>query len=500
MKKIIKNIYIVLLILSVVGCSNILEPEPQGQIGLDALFSTEENAITAINSVYNPLPGMYNDALLRMTDMASDDGWTWRNELETDLFIADQTYGQSRNIWRNHYTGIGRANTVLEGILNVSNFSSDELKNAIEGQAKFMRAFYYFNLVRFYAGVPLITTAIKNVEEAAVPRASVEQVYAQIEQDVNEAILLLPTVYSGGLGLEQGRPTRYSAHALKALVHLELEQWGDAATSADNVIGNGALRSNYADNFNGTDENGAGSLFEIQYGGPGTSVNGILGRLLSPETFSGSALTLPTDDNFNSSGGGPSSVNGFMQAFEVGDLRRDVIVDTYGLSNFLDPNQPDGSLFYVNKYYNTEDPRNQSSWNFPLIRYAEMLLVRAEALNEQSYARDGEAFDLLNEIRTNAGLPILTSVELPDQASFRNAVMQERRIELSFEGKRFFDLNRRGILQSTMQLQLTPIGLNFPSNRTIAHPITGKEYFLYAIPAEEFINNANIGSQNPGYN
>lgn len=170
------------------------------------------------------------------------------------------------------------------------------------------------------------------------------------------------------------------------------------------------------------------------------------------------------------------------------------------MPNFIDASRPKGSLFYVNKYYNTSDPIGLSSWNFPLIRYAEVLLVRAEALNETGYLPDGEAFDLLNQIRAQAGLPGLNSDDLPDQNAFRQALRNERRIELGFENKRYFDLNRWGILESAIQPQLDFLGLEFPSSNTIAHPITGKNYYLYPIPSTEFINNAKLGEQNPGYN
>jgi len=498
-----KNIKNIILLIGVAffssSCEKILEPEPQGQISLDALFSTEENAITAINGVYQPLIPIYQN-LLAVTVLASDDSWTWRNEPESDIFILEQSYTETRNIWQNCYNGATRANTVLDGIANVPSWSNDDMPLLIEGQAKFMRALYYFNLVRLYGGVPLITEFVGSVEEATLPRASVTQIYDQIKADLDDAINLLPTSYSGGSGMEAGRPTRYTANILLAYVYLETEEWDTAANEAENVIGNGVLLD-YADNFNGTNENGTGTLFEIQYTGPGLGTSAPHNNSFAPPAFNGLALNLPTDDSLNGTGGGPSSGNGIVQAYETGDLRRDVSIATYGLANFIDPSQPDGSLYYVNKYFNQEAVINESPWNVPVYRYADALLVAAEALNEQNYVADGAAFNYLNEIRTKAGLSVLTSVDLTDQASFRAAVRQERRIEFAFEGsKRFHDLNRWGILESTIQIQLDFLGLSFPSNKTSAHPITGKPYFLAPIPDVEFVNNPNLGDQNPGYN
>ena len=202
----------------------------------------------------------------------------------------------------------------------------------------------------------------------------------------------------------------------------------------------------------------------------------------------------------------PSS-GGFIQAFEAGDNRRDVTLgntfDGTVLSNFIDQTAPDGSLLYVTKFYNEASAlsRQGSPWNFPVYRYADALLVAAEALNEQGYAAGGAAFDYLNQIRTHAGLPALTAADLPDQASFRTALAQERRVEFAFEFKRYFDLNRWGSLGQVIGNQLNLFGgLTFPSSRAPSHPITGKPYYLYPVPDIEFSNNANLGDQNPGYN
>lgn len=482
------------------GCEDILEPTPQGQVALEDLLTTENGIITAVNSIYQPLQGLYEGNMLRLTDLASDDGWTWRKETEPDIYIVEETFSVSQNVWSDHYTGITRANTVLAHMANIESFSSQEMQDALEGQSKFMRAFYYFNLVRLFGGVPLILDEIKSREDAEQPRASIEQVYSQIKTDLTEAITLLPESYPGGAGMEAGRPTTYAASALKSLVHLELEEWGEAAAAAGTVIGHGSLLPNYADNFNGSQENGSASLFEVQYGGVTGGTTGSQSISFAPPDFdNGSAFILPTDDNLDGKGGSLSSGNSFMQIFEPDDERKDVIVKTYGLVNFIDPSQPDGSLYYVNKFYNTSDPRGLSTWNYPLIRYAEILLVRAEALNEQGYVADDEAFSLLNSTRMNAGLSALSSSDLSNQAAFRETVRNERRKELAFEAKRYFDLNRWGVLEEIIQEQMDFLSLNFPSSRIITHPVTGKPYYLYPIPSIEFINNANLGEQNPGY-
>ena len=167
----------------------------------------------------------------------------------------------------------------------------------------------------------------------------------------------------------------------------------------------------------------------------------------------------------------------------------------YGLDNFLDPTKPAGSLFYVNKHFAGDQfPPNQSPYNFPVIRYAEVLLIAAEALNELGTG-DMSAVNYLDMIRNRAGLANVDETISSDQSALRKEIRKQRRLELAYEGKRYFDLNRWGILENTLGVQ----GVTVPSASMISHPITGKSYFLYPLPATEFINNANLGDQNPGY-
>ncbi|SDL91503.1 RagB/SusD family nutrient uptake outer membrane protein [Kriegella aquimaris] len=501
MKNYIKYIGLFLIGATCFSCSNILDPEPEGQVALEELLSTEEGLITGVNGVYQPLQPIFQNTMIQLAGRSSDDGWTWRKETESDIFNIDESFGLIQTTWENHYQGITRANTVLERMSTIEEFSSGEMKALIEGQSKFMRAFYYFNLVRFYGGVPLIIEEIKTPSDAELPRSSIEEVYAQIKLDLNEAITLLPTSYSGGSGKEVGRATKYAAMALLATVNLELEEWSAAVSNTEGILGNGSLLENYADNFNGSNENGPGSIFEVQYGGETGATTTTLRNTFAPEAMQGGAATLPTDDRLNGEGGSLSSGNGIVQEYEEGDKRFDVTLADYGIDNFLFPDQPKGSLLFVNKYLNDVDqPPNQSTWNYPIIRYAEVLLMRAEALNEIGYTANGEAFDLLNEIRINAGLPVHDATTLTSQEEFRMAIRKERRVELAFETKRYFDLNRWGILEARIQFQMDIKGeLTFPGNRLISHPVTGKSYFLYPIPLVEFSNNANIQEQNPGY-
>lgn len=503
LKKIIYNILMLNLSLAFIGCSDFLEPEMKGATNIDMLLSTEKGIQTAMNGVYEPLIGLYKSNMSVLTDQASDDGWTWRFEQNVDLFIMSPEHQTISSVWKGHFDGIGRANVVLDNLINIKDFKDEKTRNYIEGQAKFMRAFYYFNLVRLFGGVPILEHSIKTIDDTQIPRSSIQEVYVFIKTNLDEAEKLLPEEFSGDANFENGRPTKYTVNALKALVHLELGEWEQVVASTDKIIGKGELLKDYAKNFNGTAENGNQSLFEVQYGGVTTSTTTGISSFYAPTAapYSGGSNILPTDDSFEGTGGGITTGNGFVQLFDdrPEDNRKNVILSTYGLPNFIDANKPDGSLYFVNKYYNSVDPRGKSTWNFPLIRYAEILLAKAEALNELKYESNGEALNLVNMIRENAGLSKLLGTEYTTQETFREYIMKERRIELAFECKRFFDLNRRGILQSAIQLQMDYMGVKFPENKLITHPITKKRYYLYPIPSTEFVNNALLGEQNPGY-
>lgn len=495
----VKNISILALLLSLTllfSCDQVLEPELKGQLEQGQLFKTEQGFLLALNGAYEPLNsgGIYDLGLLQPLVKASDDGWTWRKETEEQLYSYRPTKTEVGIWWDAHYSGINRCNTILSQ-LGETEVVSGNVKGAIEGQTKFLRALYYFNLVRLYGGVPLIVDKVETREDAEQPRATVEAVFNQIKTDLSDAIDLLPVSYSGSSDFNVGMATQGAAKTLKAKVHLELNEWNNTATLAEDVIESGvySLHDDYANNFYGNAENGIESVFEVQFSSESGSV-GANYNFWEPQEFGGGSGVLPTDAN-NDFGVSTTTPDGIVQAFESGDLRKAVALDTYGLPNFLDPTKPDSSLFHVNKYFDGEEFQpGRSPFNFSLFRYSEVLLIAAEALNEQG-ANNSNAITYVNMVRNRAGLPDLDSSVTGDQNAFRQAIRQERRVELCFEGKRYFDLNRWAILRET----IAKTGVDISTEKFINHPITGQPYHLYPLPSTEFINNAKLGDQNPGY-
>jgi len=484
------------------GCDSILNPEPVGQVVIDNVYQDVDGTISGLNAAYAPMAsgGAYNRAIPELVDLASDDTWTYRSEDQPKRFATDESNSLVQDLWDALFEGVARSNVVLAQVPGVE-FPGDQasLKNAILGQARFLRALYYFHLVRFYGGVPLFTEPVSSPKEAAVSKAPTEEVYAQIEQDLTESSEMLPkkSELDGSRGLEEGRATSGAANALLAKAYLTQEKWTDAARAAKEVIDSGEydLFSSYGDNFQGKNENGPESVLEVQYssaGGPtGARHNVLFGP---PELVRGNGRQrlIATDNSreFDYPGDNPL---GIVQDFEEGDARKEVAMSNYGLPDFFNPASEKPRFYLVNKYFvgDAYSPGN-SPVNYPVLRYAEVLLIRAEALNERGQSTEAAA--LANQVRSRAGLGPVSEGSASDQETLRKAIWKERRVELSFESKRFFDLNRTGRLAERMAAQ----GIEIDSAKIVEHPITGKPKYLYAIPLSETSTNGNI-TQNPGY-
>jgi len=499
LKYIIRIIFVLITITSLSSCEDLLEPEPIGVAVIDNVYIDNAGAITGINSAYSPLNSLYNTSLMRLVELGSDDVYTWRTETTYKALTTNFADGVVSSVWSNSYEGINNCNTVLKRVSNMEFLDDPELQNIILGQAYYLRALYYFHLVRLYGDLPILLDETQSVADATKPRSSIEDVYAQIIGDLQNAVIQLPEVYSGGNGREVGRATKGAANALLASAYLTIEDWSKAVSAANLVISSGQyeLWEDFANNFYGLNENGKESIFEVQYGqlgSPSSNLNTFYGH---GSQVLGNAFYahIPTSDNLDTgfigaAGGGI----GIVEEFESGDTRFDVSISYYGLTEsvVLGSGPPDP---LVNKFFmGTSVPANASPANFPLMRYAEVLLIKAEALNEIG-PNSTEAINIVNDqIRDRAGLEDLPLSITSDQSKFREAVWKERRVEMAFEAKRLFDLNRTGRLAERMALQ----GITVSEAKITPHPITGKDQYLYALPFSEISTNP-LMTQNPGY-
>lgn len=489
--KFIKNIAVLsVAFLTLWACTDYVDYDPVDnfEITADVYFNSENDFEAALVGTYDPLQWMYLNILIG--DIASDNSLCG-GESATDVIglqqIDDMTHNPNNDnltsIWRWCYEGINRANYLEE---NKDKLEFDR-KDALYGEVYFLRAYYYFELVKFFGGVPLFTESrLTASDSGTLQRASAEEVYAQIVNDLTNAKNTLPADAS-----QKGRATKYAAHALLGKVYLYMEEWALAATEFSNVIGVYSLVDNYQDQFLKNGENGTESVFEVQHtntsewydwgfvpqgteGNFGVIHNGPRG-FAGPTYSSGWSFNVPTEDLYTS--------------FQEGDSRLEAsILDIVAFAEETGANYTEGyehTGYFNNKYI----PRGGESGaqielnyltNYRAIRYADVLLMAAEAnctANNPS-GNDGLAQDYLNEVRRRAfgdeDHDIITT-----GTGLRQAIWTERNFELSMEGHRFFDLVRTG--QAAEKIP----------------GFTAGKHELFPIPQQE-IDISEL-AQNPGY-
>ena len=405
-----------------------------------------------------------------------------------DKFEYDGNTNLVYSIWIKHYVAVNRSNFVIE---NISNMGSDQIKDDVRkqliGEAKFLRALAYFNLVRIYGGVPLVLKQTTSLDGLEVPRNTVDKCYEQIITDLQEAKSVLPAIGQLPEGY-LGRATKGSASAMLAKVYLTREDYQNVVKETSEVMQMGyKLWENYADNFDVEKENGQESIFEIQYkrNTPGVSGSNYNGYYRPP---------FVNINGWVGYGDDPVTRNHY-ECYEDGDLRRDVNVRLYTKEEY--PNMSSNYEFpcYVNKF---QDPsplavRSQGGENnYPILRYSDVWLMRAEALNAINTSNI-EAYECLNVIRRRAfGLNMneASAIDIKPGLSkedFLDVILLERRKEFAFEGQRRFDLVRTHKLKEAMMAQNPTIGA-----------VVEEKHYLLPIPVTELDANKLL-EQTPGW-
>ncbi|HYG40134.1 MAG TPA: RagB/SusD family nutrient uptake outer membrane protein [Cytophagales bacterium] len=484
----LNKILFVLIFLAGSSCNDILEKEPESNLSPSQFYKNADDAKAAVSAVYDIMlsEAMYSQAMWIVLDQSTDDA-EWgggrstanppKNDLDKYTFTPQTVTFYS--IWTACYQGINRANAAIGRIPGIT--MEEGLKARLVGEAKFMRGFYYFTLVRLFGGVPLVlkeTTSLNNLE---IARSSEEEVYVQIIQDFSDAEAILPLK-----GLDEngkpvsvdGRATKGSATAFLAKVYLTKEDWPNAALKAKEVIDSNiyGLWENYSDVFLIANENGKESIFDIQ------AISGGAGEGSYMQGYQ-----RPNFDRVNGTtgfGDNPPTKNLYDTYTERNDtLRRNATLRLF--TENTTPAKPASVTFgcYVYKYTDPTATGNKDGGNnYPLMRYADVLLMYAEALNEQG-AGNGEAYNAINEVRNRAGLADLATGLTQDQ--FRDSVLLERRLELAFEGHRRYDLIRTKRLISAIKEQNPDINVQ-------------EHHYLLPIPQRERDVNPKL-EQNPVY-
>lgn len=493
MKK-IKITLIALLSLFLINCNDdFLDRVQPDTINTGNYPQTAEELITLVNGAYQPLqrPKLYNmrmwtsDIFAGNSIVGAGGGEDGIETTQQSNFVTSTDNQGVLDLWRGPWPGILSANIIIKiaPTLNID----DAIKNRSLGEAYFLRAHYYFILARFFGDVPLVTEPQDVNGDLYPARAPKAEIYNLIISDLEKAITALPQKqqYSSN---DKGRASRGAAVGALAKVYLTLGNWQKVVELTNQLEGMGySLNADYSDNFNVVTENSAESLFEVQYSADGGY------NFWSDENQSSwtSAFMGPRGASFVAGGGygWNQPTQEFVDSYETGDKRKDKTIFYEGGPDY------DGKEYkasYSLTGYNVKKflvplsafpSYDNSPLNFPIMRYSEVLLMKAEALNELGQIT--AAATPLNVVRARAGLaPVSTSLS---QTAFRDKVMQERRMELAFEGQRWFDLIRVNNGQYGLDF-LHSIGKNNASTK----------HLLMPIPQIEIDRNPNL-TQNPGY-
>lgn len=471
------------------GCKKQLDQPVLGFYSPDNFFTTDANAQFAVNAAYSPLTFTYStdNPLWVVGDVASDDAIKGGNTGDqadyesVNQFNILPTNSAVEAIWGRYYDGVFKCNVVLDGLTN-NTVVSDAVKKLSIAQAKCLRAYYYFILATTYGNIPL-HLKVETPEELQSPARPQDSIYLQIEQDLNDAI---PDLAPPSAAVPVGQVTQGSAYALLCkvyLFHTDLaNNYTLSAAAAQSVVSMNyySLTNLYADNFNDAKKNNTEAVFTVNHLANSTPNDNNV--FFTPRDRGGYGFFYPTQD----------LVSHFEKATtgEV-DPRLDYTVGREGVPYEdlgWDPSWTTTG-YLCKKWVQPlavipQNNRGQGDLNYEAIRYAEVLLIEAEALNESG--QSAAALAPLNAVRKRAresylydqSLPgygtipdgLLPDITTTDQSQLRDAIRQERRVELALEFHRFFDIIRYGSAYANTTLKAVSPNFDYNTNKWFPIP------------------------------
>lgn len=462
MKKILVLASLATLLMTSCGDS-FFDLEPASSVTIDKVYKTASDYNVAVIGCYAKLQSQvnfYTECCEYRSDNLSLGAPTagTQDRYDIDHFTEKPSNGILSSYWANFNNNVYRCNLLLDQI-DGANFA-ENLKKQYKGEAMFVRALNYFNMYRIWGGVPATKHVVSAAEALKVARYSDEQMFDLIAGDLKEIVdnNYLPETYSSA---DMGRATSGAAKALLGKVYLTFHKWTEAKDILSQLIGKYQLVSPIAQVFNVDNKNNNEIIFAVHFN-----------KEIEGEGHSfWYNLTNASDDT--------NQTSSLLNTFPTGDARKDLI--TYV--------QVEKNVRLMNKFYDTKSPTFKTVGNDQiLLRYADVLLMYAEALNEIQYdASEGSlALKYLNAVRQRAGISNLTAKQLPTQEKFRKGILVERQREFPYEGQRWFDLVRMGFAKSVMAENGVEI----------------KDYqLLFPIPQQEIekVGDKSILWQNPGY-
>lgn len=467
-----------------------LDVPPQGQQPAEQFWTSEGDATKAVNSIYANLRGWTEVAFapIAIESLGSDDTETGSDPSDGSVpfmntynnFTVTSTQGQLSDFWNGRYQTINLCNQVIDNIPAINMDAG--LKNRYIAEAKFVRAYAYFRLVRAFGDVPLRLHLPKDATEYNIARTPKAQVWSAIEQDLTDAAGVLPNSYTGA---DVGRATKGAALTLHAKVSMYQSKWTDVKSYTDQVIALNiySLFPDYEQLFRVANEFNSESIFEVNakhIPGDCAASNSQYSQVQGVRSVArgGWGFNVPTTDLANS--------------YETGDPRKDATIifrgETTPEGDIIPATVPN-PMYNQKSYVPFKDPNNQdctegSDQNIRVLRFAEILLMNAEANNELGSST--LAIDALEKVRARARAgnnAILPKVTTTDKAALRTAIWNERRSELAMEFDRYFDVIRQGRASTVFG----PLGWKANKNE------------VWPIPQSEIDLSAGILTQNPGY-
>jgi hypothetical protein len=501
MKKIVGYISIAMIgLLS--ACDKQLDQTPISDLTTENFYTQPNDFIQGINAAYYGLR-TYPDRLLNLSETRSDnlyaisDGGVrdWEGINDFQKTIAGNAY--VTEAWSGNYAAIAKTNLILQQLngKGATVISDAGLRTRLEAEARFLRAFYYFDLVRWFGPVPLVENTVTSSEASKIGRTAVTDVYNLIISDLQFAGDNLPAAYTAAA--DKGRATKYAAKGILALVYmtrsgptynikgpgLGVNEWGQALTLLQEIIDSKkySFLSDYASIFSYSNENNAEVIFDVEYNtGANPITGGTFPWLLVPDAW------------FQSQGKGTQGgltirpvSNDLLNDYEPGDIRKPFSIQT-GFTN----NGVTETRSFFKKYVDVSQTPKTSrlDWpiNFIVLRFTDVLMMKAECILHGAPGSQADVDAIVNQVRARAGLTPVSNVTLP-------RLMDERRKEFAAEGTRWFDLERSGNIESIMNTWITKEDVG-----QIMQPFQ-LNYILYPIPQSELDAAPGLYDQNPGY-
>lgn len=511
---------IALLFIGFYSCTKVIDLTPESNLTTGNFYSNASEINTGLIGAYKGLQNpMYYE--WQLTELRSDNSKMGtpasNNTINADLTSIDEFIPNTGNdaiyqYWIKTYYNIRNANIILQnlgvnydatagtntlGTIGIT--ITDSLRKQYAGEALVLRAYSYFNLVRLYGGVFLTTTPLAAEDAKKLSRASVDDIYKLIQADLSTASGYLSSLKYSATSSAIGRANAWTAKGLLAKVYLTRNNKAAAITLLQDVMANSgySLQSTYANVFSITNEVNSEILFTVRYKAGNLGLGSSFGNDFAPLGSNSGVIT--TGVSFTGKGWNyPTNDLDTVLGITTPDPRKATIMQSFGTAKVL----------HVRKYLTAVNTLNDGESDWPILRYADIILMLAEAQGNTA-----SSLALINQVRTRAGVAALTSATVNSVATFEQALANERRIEFAFENQRFFDLVRYNTTLTTITAEQTIKDhfakefknhyAQYPAPQATLAQLQGyvtSDKLLLPIPQHEIDTNTQLTiAQNPGY-